>query len=112
MADKGFTIAEDLLVRHCQLHIPTGKRGSEQMRKEDVTKTKEVANLRIFVEQAIRRLKTFKILKYEMPILLLNKFDDIVTICAALWNLYPKLCTRGVPRCMAVDTGCSCNKCE
>ena len=75
-------------------------------------KKEEVANLRIFVEQAICRLKTLKILKYEMPILLLNKFDDIVTICAALWNLYPKLCTRGVPRCMAVDTGCSCNKCE
>ena len=112
MADKGFIIAEDLLVRHCRLHIPPGKRSSEQMRKEDVTKTKEVANLRIFVEQAIRRLKTFKTLKYEMSILLLNKCDDIVTICAALCNLYPKLCTRGVLRCMAVDTVCSCNKCE
>ena len=56
-------------------------------------KKEEVANLRIFVEQAIRLLKKFKILKYEMPILLLNKFDDIVTICAALCNLYPKLCT-------------------
>ena len=38
MADKGFTIAEDLLLSHCQLHIPPGKRGSEQMRKEDVKK--------------------------------------------------------------------------
>ena len=92
MADKGFTIGEDLLIRHARLHMPPGKRGSEQMRKQDVVKTKEIANLRIFVEQAIRRLKTFRILKHEMPILLLDKFDDIVTICAALCNLYPKLC--------------------
>ena len=62
-------------------------------------KKEEVANLRIFVEQAIRRLKTFKILKHEMPILLLDKFDDIVTICAALCNLYPKLCTSQVHGC-------------
>ena len=40
MPDKGFTIAEDLLVRHCRLHIPPGKRGSEQMREEDVKKNK------------------------------------------------------------------------
>ena len=69
MADRGFTIAEDLLVRHCRLHIPPGKRGHEQMRKVELKKTKEIANLRIFVEQAIRRLKTFRILKHEIPIL-------------------------------------------
>lgn len=93
MADKGFTIAEDLLIRHARLHIPPGKRGQEQMGKQAVKKTKEIANLRIFVEQAIRRLKTFHILKNEMPITLLDKFDDVVTICAAICNLYPKLCT-------------------
>ena len=91
MADKGFTIAEDLLVRHCQLYIPPGKRGQEQMSKAEVNKTKEIANLRIFVEQAIRRLKTFRIIKHEVPIVLVDKIDDIVTICAALCNLYPKL---------------------
>ena len=85
MADKGFTIAEVLLIRHARQHIPPGKRGSEQMRKKDVVKTKEIPNLRIFVEQAIRRLKTFRIL-------LVDKFHDIVTICAALCNPYPKLC--------------------
>jgi hypothetical protein len=93
MADKGFTIAEELLDRRARLHIPSGKRGQEQMTKKEVQKTKEIANLRIFVEQAIRRLKTFTILKNEMPITLLDKFDDIVTICAAICNLYPKLST-------------------
>lgn len=92
MADKGFNaISADLLTRHCRLHVPPGKRGHEQMKKQDVQKTKEIAYLRIFVEQAIRRLKTFRILKHEIPISLLDKFDDIVIVCAAICNRYVKL---------------------
>ena len=34
--DRGFTIAEDLLLRHAKLHIPTGKRGQEQFSKSEV----------------------------------------------------------------------------
>ena len=53
MADRGFTIAEDLLPHRADLFIPPGKRGQEQFAKADVQKAKTVANLRIFVEQAI-----------------------------------------------------------
>ena len=53
MADRGFTTAEDLLRHRADLFIPPGKRGQEQFMKADVQKTKTVANLRIFVEQAI-----------------------------------------------------------
>ena len=53
MADRGFTIAEDILLHRADLFIPPGKRGQEQFTKADVQKTKTVANLRIFVEQAI-----------------------------------------------------------
>ena len=35
MADRGFTIAEDLILRHCKLHIPSGRRGREQFTKAD-----------------------------------------------------------------------------
>ncbi|CAH1265591.1 Hypp3212 [Branchiostoma lanceolatum] len=91
LADRGFPIAEDCALRHARLLIPPGKRGSVQMTRADVMKTREVANLRIFVEQAIRRLKTVRILKYEVPITLLPQVDDMITICAALCNLYPPL---------------------
>ena len=63
MADRGFPIAEDLALHHAYLHIPPGRRGTHQMTQAEVAKTMEIANLRIFVEQAIRRLKTFRILK-------------------------------------------------
>lgn len=72
MADRRFTVMEDLLIRNATLHIPAGKRGNEQLPKSDVKKTKEVANLRIFVKQAIHRLKTFCLIEYELPISLLD----------------------------------------
>ena len=91
LADRGFPIAEDVALHHAHLHIPPGRRGAQQMTQADVAKTKEIANLRIFVEQAIRRLKTFRLLKYEVPITLLPHIDNILTVCAALCNLLPPL---------------------
>lgn len=88
MVDRRFTIAEDLLLHKCHLHIPPGKCGREQFTKVQVRKTKSIANLRIYVEQAIGRLKTFRLIKHEVPISLVDKLDVILTICAALCNLY------------------------
>ncbi len=62
MADRGFTIADDLLLKRAELLIPPGARGREQMSTADVHKTKVVANLRIHVERAIERLKRNRIL--------------------------------------------------
>ena len=94
MADRGFTILEDLIVRNATLHIPPGKRRKEQFSKLQVKKTKEVANLRIFVEQAIRRLKTFRLIKHELQISLLSNVDAIIIVCAAICNLYKPLCKK------------------
>ncbi|XP_035663259.1 uncharacterized protein LOC118406967 [Branchiostoma floridae] len=91
MADRGFPIAEDVAQHYAHLLIPPGKRGSHQMTKAQVATTKKIANRRIFVEQAIRRLKTFRILKYEVPITLVPQLDDMVTVCAALCNLLNNL---------------------
>lgn len=94
MADRGFTISEDLMLRRAELFIPPGKRGQEQFTKAEVQKTKKIANLRIFVEQAIRRMKTFRLIKNELPISLIGNLDNIVIICAALCNLYMPLCKK------------------
>ncbi|CAH1233133.1 Hypp605 [Branchiostoma lanceolatum] len=91
LADRGFPIEEDVAQQYAHLLIPPGKRGSQQMTGEQVTKTKEIANRRIFVEQAIRRLKTFRILKYELPITMLHQVDEMIQVCAALCNLQKPL---------------------
>jgi len=87
MADKGFLIQNDCDIRHITLSVPPGRRGSSQMTTAAVMKTKRIANIRIIVEQVIRRLKTFRILSTEMPITIVPLASKIIVVCAGLCNL-------------------------
>ena len=49
MADRGFQIHEELLLRFCGLRVPPGKRAKSQMTTDECKKTKDIANLRIQV---------------------------------------------------------------
>lgn len=91
MADRGFPIQNDLLLRHAKLYIPPPSSGLEQHSRKDVLKTKKIANARIHVERAIGRLKWFTILKNVLPISLVPLADDIIVVCAALCNLLDPL---------------------
>ncbi|XP_057306739.1 uncharacterized protein LOC130644953 [Hydractinia symbiolongicarpus] len=87
MADRGFQITEELLLRYCHLVVPPGARLKSQMTFMECSKTKSVANLRIHVERSIRRMKTYRILQTPLPITMLHHVDDIVRTCAAFCNL-------------------------
>ena len=93
MADRGFKIADLMNFYQCSLAIPPSKHTNLQMTKHDVHSTSKIANVRIYVEQAIKRMKDYRFLSTEVPILLLPHIDYIVTVCAALTNLKPPLCT-------------------
>ena len=71
----------------CLQVVPPGRRGEVQMTEADVKKTMEVANRRIIVEQAIRRIKTFKFLQTEVPITRIHCLDDVFKIVSGLCNL-------------------------
>ena len=64
MADKGFTLRQDFLIRGADLIIPLGERGKEQQTESEVKMTKKIANLRIHEERAINRFKHFRILQH------------------------------------------------
>ena len=87
LADRGFVIKEDLLLRGARLEIPPPSKGKEQQTPDNVAKTKKIANARIHVERAIGRMKWFAILQETVPITLVPLIDDIVIVCAALVNL-------------------------
>lgn len=91
MVDKGFNVEDLVTMQQANVIMPPGRRGACQMPKRDVHKTKQIANRRIRVEQVIRRLKCFNILKYEVPITLLHVLDDIFTVCCAFCNLMPPI---------------------
>ena len=91
MADRGFKIREELMMRMSTLCIPQSKAAAMQKLSSDVRKTSSIANVRIYVKQAIGRMRVFHMLKHELPIHLLSLADDIVRVCGALCNLLPPL---------------------
>ena len=91
MADCGFKIKSDLTFRRCFLAIPTSAAKGNQMTSIDIRQTTKGANLRLFVEKAIARIKWFRILKTQLPLLEMPLLDDIVICCCSLVNLLPPL---------------------
>ena len=87
MADNGFTIQEELLIRHAELVKPPPAKGYDQASRANVMSTKKVANIRIHVERAIQRLKTFRILSGTYPISMLSIMDDVICVCACMCNI-------------------------
>ena len=91
MADRGFQIKEELMLKFCTLSVPQGARVKAPMTMAECKTTKNVAKLRIHVERAINRIKTFRILKSILSITILHNIDDIVKPCAPLCSLKPFL---------------------
>lgn len=91
LADRGFLIAEDLANRGATLIIPAFTKGKKQLSVKEVEQTRKIAHVRIHVERAIERIKNFNILSSNMSMCLVPHADSIVTICAAICNLQPKL---------------------
>lgn len=102
MADRGFTIADDLAIRGANLLIPAYTKGKAQLSKEEVETTRQLARVRIHVERVIGQLrKKYKILQNILPISLIkcpsdsSKFDctidRILIVTAALTNLCPSV---------------------
>ena len=59
--------------------------------QSDIIKTRRIANLRIHVECAIERVKTFNILSNTMPLTLKPLSNQILKVCAFLCNLQTPL---------------------
>ena len=75
MADRGFLIRDLLFERRVKLVLPAFTRGGSQLTEEQVTATCRIANVRIHVERAIRRLKVYKILSHVIPINMTPKIE-------------------------------------
>ena len=91
MADKGFRIDQECTSNRINLIIPPGRRGQTQMLSGQVMNTKRIAQVRILVEQVIRRVKCYRILSQELSLDLVSHVDDILTICSAIANLKPPI---------------------
>lgn len=104
MADRGFLVEDQILLRHCNLVMPAFTKGQSQLHPLDLEETREIANLSIHVERVIGSLRQkYTILNSTIPISMLTKYqnftdilviDQIITVCAALTNLCPSLVVK------------------
>lgn len=91
MADRGFTIKDMLKELNIELNLPPFMEGKQQLTAEKVQEGRTIASLRIHVERAIGRIKTFRILQETIPITLARLTNQIVHVCAYLSNFHPGL---------------------
>ena len=87
IADRGFKIKTDLAMRQCQLCKPPSHAKGTQMLAKKVKKTLKIENVRIHVEQAIDRMKVFRILKLQQLVLFLPIMNKVLRVCAESTNL-------------------------
>ena len=91
MADRGFTIKDQLQEIGVDLNIPPFLEGRKQLPAEEVKKGRQIASVRIHVERAIGKIKNFSILKGNFPLSMIRLANQIVCVCAWLSNFQPAL---------------------
>ena len=91
MADRGFTIHNELAPVGVSLNIPAFLGGRDYLTKVEVKASQTVASVRIHVERAIQRMKTYSITRNEIPLTLHGSTNQIWTVICLLTNLAPPL---------------------
>ena len=91
MADRGFTVRDQLKQVGYDLNIPSFLEGRKQLTAEECQQTRSIASVRIHVERAIGRIKNFAILKSTIPLTLSRLTNQIVSVCAWLTSFQPSL---------------------
>ena len=94
MADRGFTIQNELAPLNVELNIPSFLSGRAQLTEAEVKKSQTIASGRIHVGRAITRVKKFKEALNQIPLILHGSVNQIWTVscilCNFLLSLIPK----------------------
>ena len=100
LADRGFTIHEEVWYYGANRNIPAFTKGKDQLDPIDLENTRNIANVRIHVERVIGFLRQkYTILQSTLPTsyLMCNSGDTvplidwIIRVCSALVNLCPPI---------------------
>ena len=92
LADRGFTVRDLLARRRAFLTIPSFLRSAGKLTGQDSVQTRAIASVRIKVENAIKRMKDYKIFQQTQPNRTNKKIlDDMVIIACSLSNLQSPL---------------------
>ncbi|XP_002409986.3 uncharacterized protein LOC8025694 [Ixodes scapularis] len=98
MADKGFSLSTEMKEEGVKLNVPAFTRGRKQISEMEATVSRRISRLRIHVERAIGRIKTYRILKQPLAIHPKKIMNKIVQVCAGLCNLKGPLIANREPQ--------------
>ena len=98
MAYRGFTITDLLKPLKVTLNIPSFLSGRDQLTEDEVKESQTIASVRIHVERAIQRVKTFKQIRNEIPLTLHGTINQIWTVACLLCNFMPPLIQKDLPK--------------
>ena len=93
MADRGFDIEEDLLLKGVKLNIPPFLREKAQSSTTELIETRRIASLRIHAERAMERIKNFHVFDRPLPASFTDIANRMFFVCCVLSNFQPPLCT-------------------
>jgi len=86
MADKGFDIEADLNAIGVELIIPAFLGQREAFTIRELLLNKAVGASRIHVERLNKMVKDFRLIRYQIPMTLLDILSDMVQVCCNLVN--------------------------
>ena len=96
MVDRGFDIA-GIVPDGVAVNMPPFLAGREQMTAAETEETMSIASVRIHVERAIGRIKTYHILDGTLPNTLSPYATQMATVCGLLTNFLPPLLPPAEP---------------
>ena len=90
MVDRGFDIS-NIVPNGVSVNMPPFLAGRDQLTAAETEQTMSIASVRIHVERAIGRIKTYHILDGTLPNTLSPYATQIFTVCGLLTNFLPPL---------------------
>lgn len=93
MADRRFTISEDLCARQVNINIPSFMKGRSQLSEEETIELRRIASVHIHVERAIMRMKSYRLLNTTLQIKSVQhtRLDKQIRVVAYLSNMHDSL---------------------
>ena len=91
MADRGFTIEDNLKPLNVSLNIPALLGNKGHLSEQEVKESQTIASVRVHVERAIQHVNKFRQIRTEIPLTLHESINQIWTVSCLLCNFMPPL---------------------
>lgn len=100
MADRGFTVSQELKKLGVETIIPDFKgSGRSQMTASECKNSEDIAKARIHIERIIQRIRTFHVLGSVVRLNMTDVVEQLFTVCAYLTNFQTPIIASGELKC-------------